>query len=443
MRISTTLAIAWSGRVVIAVCGLAYIRLTTLVLGEAAFPFFAIILSLIAWLALSDLGMGQVLQNRTARDFAKGRRSSYLGATVVMSIALLLLVHAPLIGLFLDGFVSWSTRSLVNASQDGAPAAVVGSGMLVIGLLGAAVPSAQLVYRHWMGVGEQWKVYLVQSTCSLLTLGLSWYFTAETDGAGALITLMMCLVLPQLVLPGALLLLTICRLRTPLRVRPRLIRWIARNSLNYGIFAIMSALVLQIDIFMLAQYGTAEAVNQYSLASRVTGQALIIISVMTTAITPTFTMMHTTGDFAAVRRTLSRSVAIGSMLLVLFVGTVMVFSDAICAILAPSLDITLPASLLISLGVILWIRLWTDMHGILLYGTMSIGWLLVLVPVQAGIALISMPFLIREFAATGASLAILLSFVLTTAWAVPVLVRKRLAHQNTRDPRQILAKIDP
>jgi hypothetical protein len=94
-------------------------------------------------------------------------------------------------------------------------------------------------------------------------------------------------------------------------------------------------------------------------------------------------------------------------------------------ILAPRTNLTLPITVIILFGIYAVIRVWTDSYAVALQSQNQLKIFWIYVPIQAILSFFGMYFFSLHYGLNGILTGLILSFVLTASWILPVSYFKR------------------
>jgi O-antigen/teichoic acid export membrane protein len=202
---------------------------------------------------------------------------------------------------------------------------------------------------------------------------------------------------------------------------------LAKASRGFLVFNLLGAAVLQIDYIILSQKALPTEIIQYYTIGKIFSFIAFINQAVLFAAWPTLTTLYSEGRTSEILRQIKRLVLMSLGVASTATLFVLIAKNYIGTFLAPSLDSDIRASVIIGFGAVAVMRCLTDPFAIFLQ---SIGRLAPLISCAAAQAVVSgvlQWFLIDSLNIEGILLALLLSFALTSTWALPFISRKLLA----------------
>lgn len=277
--------------------------------GRERFGLWATLTSLIAFLVLTDLGIGNALVNAVARSVGRDDRQEAVAA-VSSAFFMLLLQGGLVLAAFgmAYGFVDWAALFGVHSDLARAEA---GPAMAVLVAVVALQLPLGMVQRVQEGYQEGFRNNLWQMTGSLLGL------------AGLLLVVHLGLGLPWLVLAlaGAPLAASLAntwqqfgRDRPWLRPRwsgvaPQVGREILGSGLIFFALSVLTFLGIYSDSLIISHLLGSAAVTEYAVVQRLSLVAYLFHAFIIT-LWPAYGESMARGEYAWVRRTFKRSLAI-------------------------------------------------------------------------------------------------------------------------------------
>lgn len=410
---------AWASRIVLALLQVASVRLLTIGLGQPSYAVYALLAGVAAWFTLADLGLPAALQNFISES--RARQHDYAPA-VARCAALAVAGGAVLAGLAWV-VAPWVAGPLM-ANLTGVPADARLRSLRLLAVACIALASGSLVYKVWYGEHRGWLAHLCQLAAGLLSYGAT-ALVLRGDPAHRLEWSVAAWFGFNALLPVACLAWRSRGLSGP--GRAGLPRGLARQALGFWGYAWLAALVLQLDYVLIAFLLGPDDLVAYSLYARIFGLGLLVYSSVLGALWPVLAERAVQGRGAEMLASATRHVAAGLAFMLGFTAVVARFDGAIFGLLSPTLHVATSPGFVLAMGGYFLVRVWTDTFAMLLQ---SMGYLrpfYLLVPVQALASIAGQVACVRLWGLVGIPLGMGLSFLLTVAWAMPLLARRRSA----------------
>lgn len=413
---------AWCSRVVAACFSIYSLRVLSHSLSASEYAIFVVIVGLAGWFALADLGIGYAAQNAVTERLAKGGNaaaemlSAYLMLAFAVSGVVLTLymfrhtIAATLFGNFLSG-----------VNRDGAET-FFDSALVLIAGASLALSTRVLYAMHRGYVANLFAAFAPVVGLSLLIMGIT---SAEDKVAYAISALygpnaIACCALAVLQIRGA------ARQHTT-SLRTAFLQ-IAKASPGFLIFNALGAAVLQIDYLVMSQKVNAVEIIHYFTTAKIFSFVAFFNQSVLFASWPTLTEQYTRGDLPAIRRQIKRLVTISAVVTLAATVFALAARGYVGTFLAPGKDVDIRVTVILGFGAVALIRCVTDPFAIFLQSIGRLTPLILCAAIQAAISMILQWILVDSFGIEGILLALLLSFVFTSAWLLPLASKKLLSH---------------
>jgi O-antigen/teichoic acid export membrane protein len=345
-------------RGVAALVGLITVPLTVRYLGAERYGLWVIVGSVVAWLALADLGVGHALTNLLARCHGEDRPEE--ARRHVASAFWLLLAVAAVAGLLawtIWPLVDWA--SLLNvtsprARAEASPAMAVAVAVFLLALPLSLVPKIYGAYQEgstanlWTVAGSLLSLAGIVAVVEL-GLGVSWIIVAA---AGA----------PVLAGGGSALWL-FARRKPWLRPHPRAVdrASLAALSRGGGMFLVVQVavmLIMHTDNVIVSLYLGAAAVAPYDVAWRLFQLTILPQAVVFPYLWPAYAEAFARGDHAWIRRTFAANLALAA-------GSTLILSLALVAAGPAVIRLWAGEAALPPPGLLGWMAAWSVLNATL------------------------------------------------------------------------------
>ncbi len=424
--VGLTAAVGWSSRIVAALAQLYAVRMLIQTLGASGYGVFAVVIGLLSWFALTDLGLGAGLQN-----FISGRRVAGASALdAIRSICMLLL-------LLLFGFSAlWFLLShwvgplllqdlqQVTASQ--AAAIFLGFAIVATGT-GLASVGLKLCFAEHRGY-----------VAHLLTLGGTLVGVAAIQLLPVVPAddrIVWALVLyqgPLWLFPMVFLMHYVWKTRKDLGWTGKVLNGstlaaIWPSARIFLLFGILGAFVLNIDYVLLSQAVDAEQIAIYAVYARIFALIFFVFSAVTQAYWPVMAESFRKNDVQSLRSAIRKCLTFGVFVVISGSISFLVFKDVIRSILFDGEDVSMPAYY-VGVFCIYWlIRVWTDTFATVIQSGDRTAFLCGSVAVQS-IANFGLSYFgAIHYGIPGLMIGMSIAFALTVAWMLPLYVYRYMA----------------
>jgi O-antigen/teichoic acid export membrane protein len=299
-------------RVVAAAVGLVTVPLIVRHLGAERYGLWVIVGSVVAWLSLADLGVGNALTNLLARCHGENRPEE--ARRHVASAFWLLVVVAATVGALAWAawpFVDWASVLSVRSAQaraEAGPAMAVAVAMFLLALPLSLVPKIYGAYQEgaaanlWSVVGSMLSLAGIMFVVER-GLGVSWIVVAA---AGS----------PVLAAAGSTWWL-FGRRKPWLRPSPRAVDRASLAALSHGggmflVVQVAVMLIMHTDNLIISRYLGAAAVAPYDVAWRLFQLTILPQAVVFPYLWPAYGEAFARGDAAWIRRTFAANLVVSA-----------------------------------------------------------------------------------------------------------------------------------
>lgn len=411
---------AWASKVVIAASQLVGLKLLIDVLGAERYGIYVVIASFAGWIQLMDFGVGNALQNAISAERERGRAAQQLIAGLALLLPGLVLVFGGGMLVLVTAAGSSSAAFLDIATRAGVDVLVVACLLFFAAALGG------IAYKIWYAEQRGWWANLFPALAALAGLGLM--LVARELHYGDFLGVLLLYHLPPAVLALSVLLWRLWGVRADIPAATRSLDWkpFLRRAFGFFAFALASALVLQLDYFIMAARASVYEMVSYNIVSRLFAMVGILHTAYLNSLWPVCSQLLVAGRGGEVTAIIRRAVFVGMALVAGFYVLFFVGRDEVAHLLIRD-DVVQLSGITISLmaGYFL-IRAWCDSWAIVFLSAGDLAPLWMMVPAQAVISIGLQLLLVRTHGVDGIIVALSLSFLLTVAWMLPLLARKRI-----------------
>ena len=425
---STKLVIisAWISRLIAAFSSVFALRVLSQSLAAPEYAIFVVVMGLAGWFALVDLGVGYAAQNAITKCFSRGGDASeeIVGAYLIVALTTSMVI---LIVYFFRQTISEALfkKILTGDIQEISKTFFYSALILIVGAsLGI---STKVLYGLHRGYIANFIVAIAPFVgLLLLVIGIE---SAEDKITYAIFSLYG----PNALACGALAVHQAYKISRP---RPKELKIAILNIVStapsFLVFNILGAAVTQIDYMVLSQKADAIEIIQYFTMAKIFSFVSFFNQSVLFAAWPDLTALYSTRNFVAIRLQLKRLVIITSCVTVAATVIVLVTKGYFGALLTPGKGIDFRYTVIIGFGAVALIRCLTDPFAIFLQSVGQLNPLIIFAGIQASLCISMQWIFIDYIGIEGVLLALLLSFILTTAWALPLASKKMLSGDSLK-----------
>ena len=422
----------WAGRLLNTAVQILSVRLLLAGLGSDHYAVYALLTSLLGWYLLADIGIGYSIQNYVSECRATGRNFRDYLAPALLSFGILIvtvLLVVCLLSSFLGPFLlrKYTFLSRQEMQQD----------FLAVGLFFTVTGVSSLGAKVWYAFQRGFLPNLLTMGASVLTLlGLLW--AIHTPISGRFLWCLLAAVGPPAAAALASVVWLVAVYWPGCRVNWTLMRDLWKRAVNFWFISLLGIAVLQIDYLIIAQVLSSHDLVIYSLVARLFAAAYTLYVTAIQALWPVIAELVVQQEWDKVLQHVRQCLFTG----LAFMGAVTIFFIAaerpILAVLSPKEHITIPIWLIVLYGVYQLVGVWTGAYAMVLQSKNDLQPFIIWGAVQAVICAPLQWLLAVHFGLEGILFGLLGSYLLTSAWALPVRVRQHIADfQATRaDPRK-------
>jgi O-antigen/teichoic acid export membrane protein len=405
---------SWLGRAIAG--GMQFLSLGLLLrlLGADQFAAFGLLYALLGWASLVDLGTGSSVQNGLSTRRASGRQghdlvgaaATIIGCSLISGLVLLALL-APSAGpAYLDSIES------LNAGEQAAA-------FFIAGMLALLSGAGSIVLRVWYAEDRgHWSNLLPALAATAGCAALWWLGSQGRPSLQACLVVMMA---PMAILSISSLAFRLVEVRWREVFTRKTFAEVMQRAWKFWLFALIAAVVLQMDALVISQTLTPADIAAYTLASKCFGIVLILYSGLMSAIWPTLSEYAATDNSVRFQALMATSLKIG-------IGLTAVATLVLAFTLEPlarwldtgtGSELHFPLSLFLAFGAYLLLRMWTDVHATALQSLTLLRPFWIWVPAQAAITAAAMLLFIPWMGISGVVAGLLAGSASTVAWALP------------------------
>ncbi len=424
-------ASAWGSRAIMILSQFISIRILVNSLGIDQYAIFALLTGLVGWFALADVGLGYSLQNYISEQRAKGfDYDVYI--TTCGGIAVTILIGANLLLYFASPYLGEAFLRNANFIETAEKAKL----FFITGTLYIAIGIGSISYKVWYATHKGYWANIASAVASLGGVVGVW-IVAHGDMPNELF-----LSLVMFSLPAALISLgtLACQVRVGFKhargFDQKVARKLIRRALGFGLFALLSAGVLQIDYVVMSQFLSSREIVAYFIATKVVSSAYFVYGAMLSALWPIFAELTTKNDLAKAVETIKKYLGLGVGIMLLSTVFLTWSMPAIAHVLSPSEQVTIPVLFVPLLGLYYAIRVWTDTFSTVLQSMTNLVPLWLFVPFQAAVCAGLQWYLTPRYGIYGLTLGLIGSFLLTVSWGLPLATRTSFRRRSNEYEHQ-------
>lgn len=412
-------ASSWGARCISAGVQIISVHYLVSILGEEKYSVFILLSGLVTWCNLSDFGIGNSILNFISERNANKRQYSHL---IVVSI-LLMFILAVLVTLLLFFISNIVAETYLKAYSDN----LLGNKielLFISALIFCGTALAGLIYKIWYAEHIGWLSNLFPAISALIGL-LGIYLVSLLDSQdNSVLEVFSVFFVPALVISFVLMCIRFIKEIALIKSLSKTLflgtsKRIIKRALPFFMFAAMGAVVLQTDLIVLSQKGTASEIILYGVLLKIFNVVYFVYSAVLQAWWPVCTELRVKRKWKELKKNITLSVSLGAVAISVLTLIIFVLQNYIFSILGLT-EINQGSFLLFCLFALYFIiRAWCDTYAVILQTMDNMKPLFMIVPFQAVINIVLQWYLISELSLVGIVLGSILSFTLTVAIYLP------------------------
>lgn len=416
-------ASAWGGRLLTIAIQFYSIRLLLQLLGTEGYAAFTILVSLSGWYLLVDLGIGTSLQNKIS-----SRRSHGENYYDVILSAGILVIPAALIIAIIIYFLSPTISEFLLSNFDFLNAEQKKTVFLLASIVYILTTLGTISFKIWYAEKVGWLSNLIPVFCTIIGFLLLQYFTKinqNSSVADLLFYSMAVFYSPAAVVGiGTFCYQILFGLYKGFRPSKTTMVEILKKGLGFFYFAIMAALIFQIDYIVMAQKIVGEELVIYAIFSKIFGLTNFIYTSLLQAIWPMCAEANSKKEWDLYYVIGKKYILLGFALVVVCSAGIWLFKDYIIVVLAKDTKLSISISTILLFSFYHLIRVWTDTFNVFLMSMGELKQFRISMPCQAVLSGSLQWVGASYFGINGLLYGLIASFILTVVWYLPVSFKK-------------------
>ena len=409
-------ASAWISRIVAAFVQLLSVRILIDGLGVEQYAIFSVLIGLMGWFMLSDIGIGTSLQNFISERQAEQKNyGDFISAAAICAIGILILT-IPLLYILsvMIGPILLQTFNIITEHEKITL-------FFIVGVLGIITCIGNIVYKIWYAKHKGYLSNILPALASIMSLILVWVASKSNVNTKLLLSIVAYL-LPAGLISVISFAYEYMRAKSGFDVH--ITKKIFSRAYRFWFFSVMASVVLQIDYIIISQYLRPDDIVIYNITTKIYSFIAFIYGAVLLALWPKFTEMIYQSNWVGVIGYLRRNILLGIIFIILSTLILSNFIQVLVKLLAPGQEIFISTSLVVLMGLYHIIRVWTDSFSMVLQSMSLMRPFWILVPVQALFSVVFQIIFVSIYGLNGIVVGLILSYVLTVVWALPQVVFK-------------------
>lgn len=416
---------SWLSKIIIAGVQLLSVKYLLQMLGENNYAIFSLLTGLMIWCTLVDFGIGSSVQNFISELRAKNNDyNPYIKAALQLLFVSAVIFIGVMVSLskVTSEFYLASFKDILNGHE----AVVFISAVVVFGLVGVGSVGYKILFAEMVG----WKANIINGASYLLgfIVVLIFYFLhIKIDVVIALVALYA----PVAFLSMAYLCYRYYKLPA-LKPQKQCYKDILKRTYGFFIFTLLSILVLQADYVVISQKLSPLDIIKYTITMKVFSLIFFIYTAILQALWPICTEYRIRKEWFKLKKIVVANILTGIVFIIVSTFIFYYSKKTVYGLLSTDLDSNVSYCVFILLAIYFSIRVWCDTFAMLLQSMNCLKILWILVPFQAAISGWAQWVLAGKMGIPGVLTGLILSFLLTVFWGLPVAYFKTVKKESIR-----------
>jgi len=380
------------------------------------FAKYLIIISLVPWFQLLDFGFGSAFQNKISEKLINNENYESYISTYVLICSLILfigIIVSPLIGYLISVLLN-------NEDNKKNIELLIYSGCSIMFIAISIANSIQkLLYSLNKGILANLYMSITSVTSVLLLILINKIFHSSDNklelslfayGAPIFISIFFGLIY-------------ICInyfKKFKIREHYNNIKELWKVASKFFLLGIFSSLVLNIDYIIMSRNLNAAQIGEYGILYKFFFTAFSLYVGLSAAVWPRFTQLYYSKKGGEIKRIIDNFHRISFVLMAIFTAFFSYFYTDVMKIIAPKMSIKFDIYLITSFAFYILIRIWTESYSVALQAINKIDPIIFALPFQSFISITCQWYLSILFGPIGIVLGLILSFLLTVSWILPL-----------------------
>jgi O-antigen/teichoic acid export membrane protein len=422
--------VSWLSKIIIGLVQIISVRYLVEYLGPKNYGEFMVIYSFNAWMMLADFGFGTTIQNKFSENRAKYIDQTKLLASLKVIQLALIIIWMPIIIILTSKFSNYIFLDL-NTSKE-----VIINTLIFGNIVWMLTCILGISYKITYCLNKGYLANIYPAIAAILTLLLiAACLENNSYTEYKFYAMIACMGIPPLIA------VIFCTIHLPrvsfiecFKFKLKDIRVLIKHSSEFFIFALMVAMVTNLDYIIMSNIFEGEQIAQYNILARIYAFIYFFYYTHLLILWPKFSEKISTRDFNFVRINLKSSILLG-IILILFSYVVLVFFKDYVSQLMTKNTIDLEIGSITAFTIYYIIRVIGDAYAVAIASVNRIRIFLFYMPLQILLSGSLQYYLGLEFGITGIVYGMAISFILTSMWINPYFYYKRILVKCTTEEK--------
>jgi len=399
--------VGWVSKIITAVLLLINTRFLIDLIGIEGFAAHSIIFSLIGWLALFNLGLPNAVQNTISKYRANKLSYVDIFSVVEFLVIIIFLVAIPILLL-----LSYGVKKFLLTNYQFVNLLSLFISLFFIFLNGLTEIYSKILFAEHKGYLPNMYPAIISILIFSILIVLKFFVLTKFN-----------LVLCSYFIPYAFV-FALAHMQSVGFVLPKFNRLIVKELLSlskrFFIFALLAALTLRIDYIIMSKILNPQEIAIYNVDFKVFSLFSVLYNTLLFALWPVMSELLHKREFLLAKMKLFSTLKIGFVLVISGTLFVIIFKNSLFQIITGKKELYLSYTTAILTGIYFLVRVWTDTFAAAVQSINEVNILIKTVPFQAFISLVGQWFFGNLYGINGIFLGLILSFLLTVSWILPI-----------------------
>lgn len=396
----------WIAKALVIILTLVNSRLLIELVGIDGLVVQSILISLLSWFSLLNLGIPSATQNMISRYRAENRDYEPLKQTVSSAMLVLFIVLLPLVlglGVAIKHFV-------LNQYPDVATSTVI---FFSVGLFIAGLSALfnQILYAdqrgHWPNLYPA-----INALCVTGCLIALRSINVLDINIVLLVYVLANLLIAVLGALQAKVFHTWC-------LDMRILAEVWQNCRGFALFAVLATSVLSIDYLIMSKVLSSHDIAVYNISQRIFMGLFSVHAIILTSAWSGVSETLFAKQWGKAKKLIRNLLFVGAGMIIVLGGTVFIFIGNIANLISHHKITSVPLLLTLLFLVYIFLRIWSDTFAMALLSCNETNILNRYIPFQAAISIVAQIWLGNKFGTIGIMLGLIISFLATAVWILP------------------------
>ena len=412
----------WVAKFVTASAQLISIKLIINLLGVEQYATFSLLVAMLVWFTISDLGLGYSLQNFISENQAAKCPETFNQKITACTILLLIsFILFSILSYYLSPLLGpvYLRSSNVLSEQEKTSFFFISSLLSIVS--GIGVTSYKILFAWHKGYWSN----LLPAVLSSLSLIFIYVLNYAPQNSNLLLWSVIIWLGPSCIFPFFLLIaLTVRKFKK--KPSKKHFFELLKRSWKFAFFSFLAVITLQADYVIMSQFLNNRDIVEYTLATKLFTLLFFVYTTILMSLWPIYAENMVRGEIKKIKDSMKKNIIFGFFIILIGASIVLLCKDWIVDIIVPGKNVYFSSSLVILLTCYYLIRVWTDTHAVIVNSVSKLKPLMMLVPIQAFFSVVLQIYFVKRYGLNGLVIGLIVSFLLTVSWGLPYYLKRNV-----------------